>query len=111
MNADGITLRFTWMRRALWAADIAINQVVVIGETWFSDTADHTKTIVETRIIDGHPAFVGYGLTDDGVLLSRTYVHIYDEAADVEYIVVGWHPTLRGTNIDGTIAIARSLYR
>ena len=109
-NAGGVTLLYE-DAEGTWAADIAINQVVVIGETWFSDTADHTKTIVETRIIDGHPAFVGYGLTDDGVLLSRTYVHIYDEAADVEYIVVGWHPTLRGTNIDGTIAIARSLYR
>ena len=94
----------------VWALGIAINQVVVTGQTWFSDTADHTKTIVETRIIDGHPAFVGYGLTDDG-LLSPTYVHIYDEVAGVEYVVVGRHPTLRGTNIDGTIAIARSLYR
>ena len=94
----------------VWALGIAINQVVVIGQTWFSDTVDHTKTIVETRIIDGHPAFVGYGLTDDG-LLSPTYVHIYDEAAGVEYVVVGRHPTLRGTNIDDAIAVARSLYR
>ena len=107
-GADGITAFYVDAEGTL-GVTIGIYQVALIGRTQNSDTADHAITIVETRIIDGHPAVVDYSLTEN--LLYSTRVQIYNEATGVQYIAVGQHPTLKGTNIDGTIAIARSLYR
>ena len=87
---------------------LIIFQLSAIAREADSTTTDHQLLIVETRVIDGHPAYVEYSPADSGL---ETRVSIYDEATGVVYFVAGQHPTLRGTNIDATIAIARSLYR
>ena len=66
-------------------------------------------SIREVRIIDGHPAVVRYAPKGRLQRLT-TEVWIFDEASGIQYIVVGLDSSLNGS-IDGTIRIARSLYR
>ena len=89
--------------------EIIIYQLEAIGRDWPSTQADHQLLILETRIIDGHPAYVEYSPTDSP--FYSTAVSIYDEATGIVYYVGGHHSDLDGANIDGAIAIARSLYR
>ena len=87
---------------------VIIFQLPAIAREADSTTTDHQLLIVETRVIDGHPAYVEYSPTDSGL---ETRVSIYDEATGVVYFVAGQHPDFDGANIDGAIEIARSLYR
>ena len=90
--------------------DVMIYYAGVIGGTTFSTTADHQRVIVETRIIDGHPAIVEYSPSDDRG--TSTWVFIPNEATGISYIVRGSDPVLYGgANIEATIEVARSLYR
>ena len=91
------------------ALDIVISQPRRLGDALGATTADHSRFIVEARVIDGHAAIVQYSPVDNRIY--STLVIIYDAATGVEYGVVGSDPSLRGANIDATIAIARSLYR
>ena len=79
----------------------------LVGRTWPSETYDPQLSTVETRIIDGHPAFLSYSLVEG---FRSNFVHIYDEETGLEYVVNGRHPTLSGIHVDRVIAIARSLY-
>ena len=66
----------------------------------------------ELRVIGGYPAIVRYStkeeLSDDPAYYrnQETHVWLYDPDTGIEVIVVGYHPTLLGENIEGTIAIA-----
>ena len=67
--------------------------------------------IYETRNIDGHPAIVLYspmGPHHDRYI--STLVCIFIEESGIEYRVLGRDRILKGSNIEGTIEIARSLY-
>ena len=67
--------------------------------------------IYETRNIDGHPAIVMYspvGPHHDRYI--STLVRIFIEESGIEYRVLGRDRNLKGSNIEGTITIARSLY-
>ena len=86
---------------------IIIFQLQAIAREAASTTTDHQLLIVETRVIDGHSAYVEYSPTDSGL---ETRVSIYDEATGVVYFVAGQHPDFDGANVDAAIAIARSLY-
>ena len=89
------------------ALDLQIQQLDMLGSRWSATTADPRTVIVETRIIDGHPAYVKYSPIDDRI--HSTLVRIYNRATGVEYLVIGADPSLSGGNIDATIEIARSL--
>ena len=67
------------------------------------------KLIGETRVIDGHPAYVQYSPLSGSTW--STYVVIYNRATGIVYEVEGFHSSIRGNKIDAAIAIARSLYR
>ncbi len=67
--------------------------------------------VYETRHIDGHPAMVMYspvGPHHDRYI--STLVRIFIEESGIEYWVLGRDRNLKGSNIEGTITIARSLY-
>ena len=67
--------------------------------------------IYETRNIDGHPAIVMYspmGPHHDRYI--STLVRIFIEESGIEYWVLGRDRSLKGSNIEATIEIARSLY-
>ena len=67
--------------------------------------------IYETRNIDGHPAIVMYspvGPHHDRYI--STLVRIFIEESGIEYQVLGRDRNLKGSNIEGAITIARSLY-
>ena len=91
------------------ALTLQIQQLPTLGRVWSTSTADPRAVVSETRIIDGHPAFVEYSPID--ARIHGTLVRIYNRATGVEYLVLGEDPSLRGGNIDATIEIARSLYR
>ena len=59
----------------------------------------------EARVIAGYPALVAY----DALWNHPTTVLIYDPATGVHVQVDGYHSSLRGGNVDGTIAIALSI--
>ena len=69
------------------------------------------ELIRELRVIDGHPAVIKYTPVENrrpGLGLP-TSVMILDRDAQIEYYVRGFDESLRGSNIDATIEIARSL--
>ena len=69
------------------------------------------RIVHETRIIAGRPAIILYspqGLHHHRIV-SIT-VRIYDAVAGSEYTILSGDGTLRGSNIEGMIAIARSLF-
>ena len=106
-GADGVIAEYVDADGVL-AIAMGVTDAITIGQTMGSLTYDHTILTIETRIIDGHPAVVIYSLVENA--LHGTRVTIYDETTGLAYGVDGYHPTLRGTNIDATIAIARSLF-
>ena len=68
----------------------------------------------ELRVIDGYPAIVRYATAAEFAEFpyaadEDTRVWLYDPDSGIEVIVVGYHPTLLGENIEGTIAIALSV--
>ena len=70
-----------------------------------------TERIRELRIIDGRPATLKYTPAENrrpGTGLP-TEVLIYDQDTRIYYLVIGFDESLTGSNIDATIAIARSL--
>ena len=86
---------------------LQIQQLDMLGSRWSATTADPRTVIVETRIIDGHPAYVKYSPIDDRI--HSTLVRIYNRATGVEYLVIGSDPSISGGNVDAAIEIARSL--
>ena len=52
------------------ALGVVIQQLASIGNNWPATTADHQALIVETRVIDGHPAYVG--VQPDGTIEVTT---------------------------------------
>ena len=80
----------------------------VIGQDWPSTTVDPQIRKTETRIIDGHPAIVTY--SPEKSLYQSTLVMIFNNETGVEYVVIGYDPSLKTTGIEATIKIARSLY-
>ena len=65
----------------------------------------------ETRWISGRPAVIEYspeGPLHDRAMSGRVWVH--DVATQSIYTVIGVDPSLRGSNVEGVIAIARSLF-
>ena len=105
---DGVILSYVNADGYL-ALDVAIRQLGLIGRSQSSTTVDHQRLTVEARIIDGHPAVVEYSPTSDRTYSTR--VKIFDETTGIKYIGAGFDLSLRGGNIDGLIAIVRSLYR
>ena len=105
---DGVTLSYGNAAGGS-VLDIGIRQLSLVGRTRRSTTADHQDLIVETRIIDGHPAVVEYSPTNDRTYSTR--VSIFDETTNIKYFGAGFDLSLRGGNIDDLIAIVRSLYR
>ncbi len=73
-------------------------------------TTDDKLGIHETRLIAGRPALVSYSPGPNVSSYFSASVQIYDPATESEYRVYGKALSLRGTNIDATIAIARSLF-
>ncbi len=62
--------------------------------------------VSEPRVIDGRPAIVQYALAPRYYSVS---VWIFDRETGIEYSVVGIDHTLRDSNTEAAIAIARSL--
>ena len=89
------------------ALTLQIRQLSTFGRVWSATTGDLRAVIVETRIIDSHPAYVRYSPTDDPI--HTTMVRLYNRATGVEYLVLGGDPSISGGNIDAAIEIARSL--
>ena len=87
---------------------LQIQQLSTFGRVWSATTGDLRAVIVETRIIDGHPAYVRYSPNNDPI--HTTMVRLYNRATGVEYLVLGGDPSISGGNIDAAIEIARSLY-
>ena len=73
---------------------------------------DGTREYVsETRRISGRPVVVHYspaGPLNHRTLSVRVWVH--DVATQTVYTVIGLDPSLRGSNVEAVIAIARSLF-
>ena len=72
-----------------------------------------TEQIRELRVIEGRPTVVKYTPVENrrpGTGLP-TQVLIFDQDTRIYYLVEGYDESLRGSNIDAAIAIARSLYR
>ena len=66
----------------------------------------------EARVIEGYPAIVSYVLEHKLDGFSRWYstlVVLHDPETGLEFWVAGHHATLRGNQVEGTIAIALSL--
>ena len=89
------------------ALTLQIRQLSTFGRVWSATTGDLRAVIVETRIIDNHPAYVRYSPIDDPI--HTTMVRLYNRATGVEYLVLGGDPSISGGNIDAAIEIARSL--
>ena len=67
--------------------------------------------VFESRMIDGYPALVMY--SPEGprhYQISPTLVRIFNTKTGIEYWVLGNDGSLRGSNVDSTVEIARSLY-
>ena len=86
-----------------------VYQSGVIGQDWPSTTVDPRIRKTETRIIDGHPAIVTY--SPEKSLYQSTLVMIFNSETGVEYVVIGYDPSLKKKEIEATIEIARSLYQ
>ena len=103
---DGVSATYTNAAGYL-ALRVQIRSLGVLGSTRLATTVDPQARVVETRIVDGHVAYVKYSPTNDRDL--STVVRIYHEATGIEYLVIGMDPSIAGSNIDATIEIARSL--
>ena len=71
----------------------------------------NARGALETRIIAGRPATVAYsppGPNHDD--LFAVTVWIYDSSTEAEYMILGEVKSLRGSNVDAVVAIARSLF-
>ena len=69
------------------------------------------RGVYETRVIAGRPARVAYSPSGPNHSdLFPVTVWIYDPSTEAEYEILGGVKTLRGSNIDAVIAIARSLF-
>ena len=67
--------------------------------------------VLETRLIRGRPALASYSPLGLGHSDSFTVsVRVYDAATESLYNVSGLDPTLLGNNVEGVLAIARSLF-
>ena len=104
---DGVTATYVDAAGYL-ALEIQISQLNVFGVDWGATTIDSQVLIVETRTVDGRPAYVEYSPSDNRIY--STLVRIHDESTGIEYLVIGIAPSLRGRAIDATIEIARSLF-
>ena len=109
---------------ASYYADDGFLNVEICGEAlsvtgtwgWYAvaqDDPDATtrQAVGETRVISGRPAVVMY--SPEGPLHHpRTIVRVrvYDPGTDSLYTVNGVDPSLLGSNVEGVIAIARSLF-
>ena len=85
--------------------------IIVAYESWQDSyllTTYGTGVIHEATRIDGHPAVLEYAAP--GVNIRLSTVQIFDEATGIVYVVLG-HDSSLWTDIEGTIAIARSLLR
>ena len=102
---DGINATYVGAGGHL-ALEIQVKYLSKTREWGFSPVNPQTL-IFETRVIDGHPAFVEYSPANNPAI--STLVRIYDPATEIEYLVLGHDETLRGSNIDAVIEIARGL--
>ncbi len=91
------------------AVEVAVGHLVWTPE--YLTALSGTEWIRELRIIDGRPATLTYTPVENrrpGTGLP-TEVLIYDQDTRIYYLVIGFDESLTGSNIDATIAIARSL--
>ena len=109
---------------ASYYADDGFLNVEICGEAlsvtgtwgWYAvaqDDPDATtrEAVGETRVISGRPAVVLY--SPEGPLhhpTTNVRVRVYDPGKDSLYTVNGVDPSLLGSNVEGVIAIARSLF-
>ncbi len=69
------------------------------------------RGVYETRVIAGRPARVAYSPSGPNHSdLFPVTVWIYDASTEAEYAILGKTKSLRGSNVDAVIAIARSLF-
>ena len=70
------------------------------------------QVVIETRRIDGRPALVAYSPLGPRHSDSFTVrVRVFDAATQSLYSISGFDPTLLGGNVEGLIAIVRSLFK
>ena len=99
-----------------YAAVEICGQALLGPGTWGLDAAGRNtpgtiEYVSEARWISGRPAAVRYSL--EGPLAARSLrvlVMVHDMTTQSIYTVMGLHRTLRGSNVDAGIAIARSLF-
>ena len=102
---------------AVFAAERGGHGVTIFG--YYADYRGHpeeaswrnARGAFETRTIAGRPARVAYsppGPSHDDFF--PVTVWIYDPSTEAEYVVLGKVKSLRGSNVDVVIAIARSLF-
>ena len=87
----------------------------LVGRGWPRDAAWRPNGddlgVTETRVIAGRPAQVIYGPLGPGHdPLFPVMLWIFDPATESRYTVVALTKSLLGANVDGVIAIARSLF-
>ena len=87
----------------------------LVGRGWPRDAAwrpnGNDLGVTETRVIAGRPAWVSYSpLGPEHIPLFFVNVRIFDPATESRYTVRALTKSLLGANVDGVIAIARSLF-
>ena len=91
----------------------ALGKWFATDASWLADreTDQPRLGVLETRMVAGRPAVIDFSPKGsfhyEGFLVSAI---VYDAATDSLYAVSGRDPSLRGDNVDGVIAIARSLF-
>ncbi len=94
--------------------DYAVDRRWAAEASWLARTADPTggnQGVYETRVLAGRPARVVYsppGPNHDPWFPIAVWV--YDPATESQYYISPGEDTLLGSNIDGALAIARSLF-
>ena len=102
---------------SLWATDHGYGGVEICGG--FYAVQDHPRessrsdgvVTVETRVIADRPAIVEYSpVGSNHNPYIAVWVLVYDSSSDTVHDVRGLDGTLRGSNVNAAIAIARSLF-
>ena len=79
--------------------------------SWLTNHTPPRRVVRELLVIADRPAWMSYSPLGAQHLSSGSVrVTVYDPATETVYSVQGWHPSMRGANIEPVIAVVRSLF-
>ncbi len=93
--------------------DYAVWKYPSSESSWLANGKDGEKRQIvhETRVIAGRPALVTYSpLGQHHYALATIEVRVYDPATQTTYYIYVGDSTMRGADVDATIALAASLF-